>query len=142
MTCVLSVDHSRIKVEENGRQATVLNPNREDYKKIEIDDCLIRQGIRCDWAIHRQGVGTVFIELKGSNVSHAIEQLFATVPREEVRPYTLGEIGFLVVCSQIPKFGSHIAKAKVRAAREYKAGFRVVKNRAEFRLPDVLRITE
>ena len=78
-----------------------------------------------------------FVELKGTDVSHACDQLFATARNASVMPLTKERIGFLIIASKYPRFDTFVRKAKDRAAKEYKAGFHVVNNEGEF---DIVRV--
>jgi hypothetical protein len=121
-----------VKVEENKRIALFRNPDRTDFKVTKVDGCLIRKGARCDYLVVAPKVASVFVELKGADVSLACDQLFATAAHEDVRPLVEGAVGFLVVCSRYPRFDSFVARAKQMAAKRYKAGFHVVTDRGEF----------
>jgi hypothetical protein len=52
------------------------NATRHNIDQIEVDGCAIVDGPRCDWLINVDKTQqSVFVELKGSNVPHAVEQL-------------------------------------------------------------------
>ncbi|MEQ8998240.1 MAG: hypothetical protein RID53_17230 [Coleofasciculus sp. B1-GNL1-01] len=51
------------------------NPNRATIKVVQVDDCVIKDGIRCDYLLILPNEQEVYIELKGSNVQHAVEQI-------------------------------------------------------------------
>jgi hypothetical protein len=137
MPCSETVNHSRVKVEENSSKAVFLNPERVLYKITEIDGCVVKNGIRCDKVVSEVGSISVLVELKGSDVSHACEQLFASANDRAVQDHLEGKLGFLVVCTRYPRFDSYVAKAKQMAAKRYKAGFHVVQSHREF---DIARV--
>lgn len=137
--CTSEVTHTNVKIEENKRKAIFRNPNQKIYKITQIDGCLIRKGIRTDYAVSEEESATVFVELKGSNVSHACDQLIATIKHDAIQPIKKGKIGFLVICSKYPRFDTFVAKAKQFCAKQYKAGFHVVCDKGEF---DIHRVTE
>lgn len=136
--CTETVTHSRVKVEQNKRKAVFRNEERVDFEVSEIDGCLVTEGIRCDNLVSRKDDHSVMIELKGSDVSHACDQLFASVDHPEVTPLLKQNIGFLIVCSKYPRFDTFVRKAKDKAMKQYRAGFHVVKNSCEF---DIDRVT-
>lgn len=80
--CVLEVDDSQIKFEENKRKIIFFNPERHAYKKVDVDGCIIKEGVRCDkLLLSADECEERYVELKGTDVTHAIEQLEATINR-------------------------------------------------------------
>lgn len=78
--CVLEVNDSQIKFEENKRKIIFLNPERHTYKKVDVDGCTIKEGKRCDkLLLSADECEERYVELKGTDVMHAIEQLEATI---------------------------------------------------------------
>lgn len=78
--CVLEVNDSQIKFEENNRKIIFLNPKRYPYKRVDVGGCTIAKGIRCDkLLLSLDECEERFVELKGTDVIHAIDQLEATI---------------------------------------------------------------
>lgn len=78
--CVQPTKDSKIKFEENKRKIIFLNPERQEYKRVQVDGCAINDKLtmRCDKLLvsadeHEER----YVELKG----HAIDQLEATIVR-------------------------------------------------------------
>lgn len=139
--CTEILSHSNIKVEENKRKAIFLNPSKAEFSVTKIDGCLVTgEEIRCDYLVSEIGEASALVELKGKDVSHACDQLLASARHNKVKPLLEDKIGFLVVCSKYPRFDTFVAKAKQRAAKEFKAGFHVVCDRGEFNIRDLVRI--
>lgn len=136
--CIRNVNHSLVQVEENKRKATFRNPDRSPYSVARVDNCLITDGQRCDYMVSHDGVCSVLIELKGTDVEHACKQLLASVVHPTVTEKREKIVGFLVVCSRYPRFDTFVAKAKIECAKKYKAGFHVVTQKGEF---DIARVT-
>ena len=122
--CIETVTHSRIKIEEHKRKATFLNPNGATYQKGKVDGCLVTEGIRTDYFVNGEG-RSVLIELKGCNVKHACDQLFATAEHKDVKPYLTGKLGFLIICSRFPSHNTSIQLAMNKARKKYGAVFLV-----------------
>ena len=78
VNCLNCSSSSKIKVEENGKKATFINVAREEFLRTKIDGCLIQNATACDWAVSKKGVGDILIELKGSDVDHAVDQILKT----------------------------------------------------------------
>lgn len=82
--CVQPTKDSKIKFEENKRKIIFLNPDRKDYKRVQVDGCAIDDKVtmRCDKLLvsadeHEER----YVELKGTEVMHAIDQLESTIQR-------------------------------------------------------------
>lgn len=80
--CIRETTDSQIKFEENRRKVIFQNPQRRTYKCVDVDGCTIRDGIKCDKLLlsadeHEER----YVELKGTDVMHAIDQLEATIKR-------------------------------------------------------------
>lgn len=137
MSCTKSVNHSRIKVEENKKKAIFINEEKSEFRVSQVDGCLIKHGIRCDNLVSKAGTASVLVELKGVDVGHACEQLFNSVTHENVQPLLESKVGFLIICSRSPRFDGFVIKAKQKAAKQFNAGFHVVTNQGEF---DIVRV--
>lgn len=141
--CVENVDHSRVLVSEKGRAATILNPERSIVRRILIDNCLITMGPRCDWVISVKDRLDILIELKGKDVSHAVDQLAATLAiwqEHHLRDRQI-PISALVVCSRYPRFDTKIQKAKERLARDYKVPLHVSTRNEEYLCSDLRKFS-
>jgi PCRF domain len=78
----------RTVAEENGRVFTLDLPKGEKCCKIHVDGCLITDNNqqRCDyWFHHYDKNDNVFVELKGMDIEHAVEQIIATIGWLETR---------------------------------------------------------
>lgn len=139
--CTITKTHSLVKVEQNRRAAVFKNPDHRTYKVTEVDGCLITQGMRADYLVQEEGGASVLIELKGKNVDHACEQLFASAKHSAVSSMITHGMGFLVICSKYPRFDTAVLKAKQRAAKEFRAGFHVVCDRGEFDINAIAKIS-
>jgi hypothetical protein len=55
------------------------NPDRRRLRRIQVDGCLQFDGVKCDFLVISECATEHFVELKGSDVRHATEQLDATI---------------------------------------------------------------
>lgn len=140
--CTKTVRFTKVKIEENKRKAVFRNPKKLKYEVTMIDDCLIKTGIRADYLVTEASNLSALVELKGTGVSHACDQLFASAENQKVKELIGKKLGFLVICSKYPRFDGFVAKAKQRAADKYKAGFHVIQNEGEFNIADVVDIED
>lgn len=77
--CCEKVSHSQVACADPGStKAVFLNPTRTDHYRIKLDGCEL-PGDCCDWLLHKEGVGRLLIELKGSDVHHACAQIMKGV---------------------------------------------------------------
>lgn len=83
--CVESCDcRSKIICEENKIKYIAHNPNEKCVYKIKVDEGLIKEQVRCDWAVavvsNEDSLEEIFlVELKGSDIDHAFEQITGTM---------------------------------------------------------------
>jgi hypothetical protein len=75
--CVEERSESNIKCADGSRFAVFSNKEQREFRKIRIDDCVVKEGLRADWVLER-GDEAVILELKGKDVEHAAKQVFAT----------------------------------------------------------------
>jgi hypothetical protein len=65
---------------ENKRKATLKNNSQIQINEVQVDNCLIKNGNRCDflWEICSKKT-SIYIELKGKDLSHALTQIESTI---------------------------------------------------------------
>ena len=74
--CITKHTKRTFVIEEHRSQVRFLNPNKHEVQEIKVDDCVLTEGQRCDYlVIVDQADVSVLVELKGSDVKHAIDQL-------------------------------------------------------------------
>ena len=138
--CLETTKAPIVSIKENKRRAQFRNKSKDEFVIGVVDGCLIKEGPRTDYLVSKVGVASVLVELKGSDVGHACEQIFATVSHPSVSPMLEDKLGFLVICRKYPRFDSFVAKAKQRAMKQYKCGFHIVCNWGEFEIERVAAI--
>jgi hypothetical protein len=79
--CMEFHNRASLHISEYGVGATFLNPRREKLRKIKYDGCFNKDsGSRqADYIVGLTGLVDVITELKGSDISHAISQVEATL---------------------------------------------------------------
>ncbi|KJR43136.1 hypothetical protein MCHI_000945 [Candidatus Magnetoovum chiemensis] len=79
--CTEPSNYKIVSVEENGKTFTIENPKSRKVGKVTVDGCLIVIGKRCDYLFEIDNPITevMYVELKGSDIEHAYEQLCATI---------------------------------------------------------------
>lgn len=128
---------SLITCEENGRKFVLENKNKDLVNKILIDNCVIKgTQIRCDYLLEITSDPTlanrnsksrklaIYIELKGSDIKHAVEQLKNTIKllTDNHKDYKKKSY---VVSSRVPSSAVDIQKIKVAFMKDLNTTFDV-----------------
>ncbi len=119
--CITPTTDSKIKLEEKGRKIIFDNPNRLRYLKVQVDGCVFKAGtIKCDWLLlSADEQEERYVELKGTDVMHAIDQLAQTIDR-------LGEYDsnrhVYVICTNVaPAYTTQVQKKQKLFKKTYNA---------------------
>lgn len=126
-----------ITVGEKGKKysASVARPNLT--ASFQIDGNVIKEGAKCDKlvvALHDETPGTiVFVELKGRDVSHAIEQLEHTLANNIFKPVPSksDRVRARVItggCGPSSASIKVVERAKIRFRKNYNCDLRILKN--------------
>lgn len=113
-----------IVFKENSRVIRFVNNQRLPHKKVHVDGVAVTSGLRCDFLLTSDDERSEhFIELKGTDVRHAIGQLSATIAR-------LGEFGddrhsYVVSTNQAPALKTYVQKAKIEFKNRHKSSLDV-----------------
>ncbi len=139
--CSEALKVSKVKVEEKGKQATFLNPNKLTFVRTQVDGCLIENAEACDWWVIRENSDSVLVELKGCDVSKALDQIEATFAFLKVQKATTKRMAALIVCRnppRHPRFNSKLQSVKNRLSKEFRAPVHVVCGNYEYDMDRVL----
>ncbi len=70
-----------IVLSENRSKLTFLNPKPDQIRIIKVDGCAIRDNetLRCDYALVCSNGVEIYVELKGSKIKNAVEQIESTI---------------------------------------------------------------
>jgi hypothetical protein len=130
--CIESLRHSKVKVHDRGTNvsAVFLNPERRVVERIRVDGCLAPpQQAAADFLVSMPGIVDVIVELKGTDLRRAFEQIEATITfleRRKImqkRPPNSQAIGILIICSEYPSKNPRIQRKRDILG---KRGFRVL----------------
>ena len=135
-----------IVIKENKRSARFRKADRDEVLIVHVDGGLITSGERADYINAHPKVLDVIVELKGSDVSKAVNQIRATRPVWLFHELAGEQIGALVVRGQgvHPKTTASIDRWKREFRKTFKMKLQVeTRNRdyefSEFLLPESLR---
>jgi hypothetical protein len=111
----------KIVLQENQSKITLENPQRQKICLLEVDDCAITAGVRCDYALTASTIEEEFyIELKGRDVKHAVNQIEATIQQISANPTKHPKICF-VISTRCPLSGQDIQKLQLKMKRAFNA---------------------
>ena len=119
-SCNELTQHKNIPVSENKRVFRVINQFKKYVNKVTVDGCYMTNGAKCDYLfeiLEKEQIQNVFyVELKGSDIPHAIEQLEATIYHCKSSHKEYKKESY-VVASKVPKAGvsSQVLKKKFLA---------------------------
>lgn len=117
MNCRENIRHKKIPFDENRSKLTLFNPNRIDVTRIRVDGCEINEGIRCDYLLLKEDE-EIFIELKGTDLNHALRQIVATMQRlSEDLPFYPKRA--YIICTKTPLVSSEIQSISIKFRKKY-----------------------
>ena len=99
----------KIVLKENKSKITFLNPNQDKILTIKVDGCVIsdNETLRCDYALMPSEEVEIYVELKGSDIVHAVEQIKSTIRLLSDNPQKIKKLCF-VVSTRVPKQTTNI----------------------------------
>jgi len=137
--CRASVNASKIKVEENGKKAVFLNSARDEYWKVRVDGCLVKNATAADYVVAKLQAGHVIVELKGPDIAEACEQIIETAKHLRACPQSAIKIAGLVVWSEFPKGAARsVNRLREKFAKEFKGPIHIVARNDEFNIERLL----
>lgn len=135
--CQTSTESRNIVFVENNRRIKFVNDSGRCYLKIKVDGCVITgMTPRCDDALcSEDGFEEHYIELKGTDIRHAIEQLKTTI--ERIGEHNENRHAYVICSNVAPQINTMIQKAKSEFEKKYKSTLLVKSRQAEVSLPGV-----
>ncbi len=127
--CEKIVSDKRITRKENQNQIIIENPKQFKVCVIHVDGCAIKEGLRCDYLVipdeqDLKKTLEIYIELKGSKIRHAIEQLEETMKKLSDNP-TQQEKVCIIISTRCPLTGTDIQNFKQDFKKKYNAKLEV-----------------
>lgn len=118
--CTFKTSDPIIVISENRSRIEILNKQRLEIDKIQVDGCLVEQQLeKCDWLItYDTPIKTaIYIELKGCDLDKAISQLKSTIAHTRDR-LRLHRKECYAVTTRVPKHGPSTRKRSIDFHRE------------------------
>lgn len=113
-----------IKEKKNKSQLVIKNFNRFTVLIIEVDNCVIKQGLKCDYLILPHGKEyeiEIYLELKGQDILHGVQQIETTIKRLSDNIQKQKKICFIIPTSVNPRLRNDIQKYKKIFKQKYNA---------------------
>jgi hypothetical protein len=105
-------------------QLVISNPGRKEVMVIKVDGCEIADNStpRCDFAIDMHSDLEIYVELKGSDVKHAIEQLESTISIISSNPQSARKL-CIIVSTRVPRQGTNVQALQRKFMLRYRPVF-------------------
>lgn len=136
---------AKICVSENGKRYQLTTNNTEESVVYAVDGIIVRDVQRCDklvlvkrsaMAVTPERWTESFVELKGKDVNHAVEQLRQTLKKDIFKHPSNDDIRARIVAQSFPSSKSNplMEKAKIEFLKDYNCDLRGMKTGQEDKL--------
>lgn len=115
--CCTTNKNKLVVFQENRSKLTIENSKQVKATKVEVDGCEITSGIRCDF-LYLINETELYIELKGQDLEHALEQLEATIKKLSKNPKKLKKKSF-IICTRSPLNSASIQNHRVKFKKHF-----------------------
>jgi len=118
--CIKKVADSNIVIrDKKSRSAHFKNPERIPFKIIHFDGCVVFNKTAADYIIEKDSVGRIIVELKGSDIKKAVEQVAATIRYLKENNLTPLPKGCLIIGTSFPGGQASSQRYKITIKREF-----------------------
>lgn len=110
-TCNNTITDKIVVVSENKKEFRIYNQSCLAINKVKVDNCYIKEGLKCDFLFEilttslKDILNVLYVELKGSDISHAILQLESTINRCNQIHNNIDKKCY-IVASKVPSSGT------------------------------------
>ena len=115
--CTTTNKNKLIVFEEKRSKLTIHNKEMVMASKIIVDGCQITTGIRCDFLFLANEV-EFFIELKGQDLLHAVEQIESTIIKLSTNIQKKKKISF-IICTRSPLTSASIMNIQAKFRKKF-----------------------
>lgn len=124
--CIVPTQNPILTFEEQKSIFQVVNKGRRPLERHQVDGCLIVDGVKCDWLLVDTTSGReIYIELKGSDIKHAVNQICATVNALTKNSAEV-KLGY-VICTKCPLDSTAVQRLKKSVLMSHKLKLKVHK---------------
>ena len=135
--CEEKVNFKKILLEEKKAKIVFKNKNKNVVRKIKIDDCVITDTAtkRCDYLVIPTNTNIEhYVELKGSDLSHAVKQLTSAIKKISTickQSKKLEKACYVIFANKCPLTTSAIQKHKINFKKIYNSKFFTIRTKSE-----------
>ncbi len=122
-----------IPLGEKRCKITFKNGSHKNVRVIEIDGCVITEGLRCDYLVIPENGIEHYVELKGSDIFHAVKQLKRTITEVSEDPRH-GKKYCFIVSSRCPTTSAKIQNIQYKFKKEFNSTLTVKNMNCEHNL--------
>lgn len=119
--CCITNTNKLVVFEEARSRLVIENKDEVKATKVTVDGCEITTGIRCDY-MYLIKDSEIYIELKGQDIKHAIEQIEATIKKLSSNSKEQKKKSF-VICTRSPLTSASIQNIRVKFRKHYNSEF-------------------
>jgi len=116
-SCIETNKNRLVVFQENRSKLTIDNEDQVSGTKVIVDGCQITNGIRCDFMYLAKNV-EFFIELKGQDLKHALDQISATIKSLSSDPKRQKKIS-IIICTRSPMTSASIQNLRVKFRKNH-----------------------
>jgi hypothetical protein len=135
---VVRVSKIKLSDKKSLRHAVFLNPEKKRHIKRKMDGGYIQNSVAADWMLSKENIGDVFLELKGGDVVHAVEQVCATADFAFAHKLVNGSVAALILCTEHPGISTKIQRLMQKFVTKYKGPIHARNRGGEFVFEHVL----
>ncbi|OHB78858.1 MAG: hypothetical protein A2Z25_23750 [Planctomycetes bacterium RBG_16_55_9] len=117
--CESLVTDPLIVLQEKRSKITFNNPRRSTVRRVVVDGCVITKGPRCDYLLINDSSVEHFVELKGSDVRHALAQLESSI-RQVSADVREGQKKAFVISTRCPLASTEVQAQQFYFRKKYK----------------------
>lgn len=129
--CATCNEQHNIVIKEKRCEYRFINNARTKYCVVRVDSCLVTNGKRCDYLLLDCDKNEAYlIELKGSDITYAIEQILSTLTLLANRLQACASLHARIVSSKnrVPNFRNHPTFLKLQKQIRARKGTFFIKN--------------
>lgn len=104
----------------NRSKFRLCNVGQASIRVVQVDGCAIKEGMRCDYLIVLPNQQEIYVELKGSDVRHAVEQIFKSMDLLTCNCHSLLKLCF-IASTRCPINSTEIQNLKKKFRQKYNA---------------------
>lgn len=124
MACSIESSQKLFTFEEKKSKLTLENVDQVISTKILVDGCAINdETIRCDYMLLAKGI-EFYIELKGQDLVHAVDQIKATIKRLSADFKSKNKKSY-IICTRSPLSSTQIQNIKYDLLKNYNSDLQI-----------------